>query len=150
MPAVDSRVFGGSLKLADTADMVTGVQDFSCQPRALAVVPPDPPQAGTDEPEYVLCGDPLPVDPESVDRTTGWLLNISALQDFDNAAGLQAYAFTNDGTTKFFEATLSPDSPKYGGQVTVYAIKEGGDVKVRITADASWPITGKPTRVAQP
>lgn len=149
MPAVDSRVLTGSLKFADSADMLTGPVDFSCQPRAVSIQPPDPPTAGTDEPEYVLCGDALPVDPESVDRTTGWTLNITNVQDFDNAAGFQAYAFDNDNTTKFFELTLSPDSPKYAGQVTVYAVQEGGDVKTRITTDAVWPITGKPTRVAQ-
>lgn len=146
MPAVDSRVFTGSLKFSDTADM-TGAVDFSCQPRAVRVVPPDPPtvNSGT-EPDYVLCGEALPTDPESVDRTTGWTLQFTAVQDFENPDGLQAYAYDNDGTKKFFELKMSPTAPVRKGEVTVYALTEGGDVKVRITADAVWPITGKPSR----
>lgn len=148
MPAVDSRVFTGTLTFADTADMTSAV-DFSCQPRAVSVVPPDPPtvDSGT-EPDYVLCGEALPVDPEGVDRSTGWTLQFTAVQDFENVAGLQAYAFANDGAKKFFELHMSPTAPTWKGEVTVYALVEGGDVKVRITTDASWPITGKPTRTA--
>lgn len=148
MPAVDSRVFTGTLKFADTVDMAAAV-DFSCQPRAVSVVPPAPPTADTGtEPEYVLCGDALPTDPTSVDRTTGWTLNFTAVQDFENATGLQAYAFDNDNETKYFELMLSPTAPPWKGQVTVFALTEGGDVKVRITSDGAWPIIGKPTRGA--
>ena len=148
MPAVDSRVFTGTLRFSDTADMV-GAVDFSCQPRAVSVVPPEPPtvDSGT-EPDYVLCGEALPTDPTSVDRTTGWTLQFTAVQDFEAPAGLQAYAFDNDNTAKYFELVMSPTAPTWKGQVTVYALTEGGDVKVRITADASWPITGKPDRGA--
>lgn len=146
MPAVDSRVFTGTLKLADTADM-TGAVDFSCQPRAVSIVPPTPPtvDSGT-EPDYVLCGEPLPTDPQAVDRTVGWSLTFTAVQDFESPDGLQAYSFENDNVKKFFELTMSPTSPSWTGEVTVYALQEGGDVKVRITTDGSWPITGKPTR----
>lgn len=145
MPVTDSRVLTGSLKFSDTEDMTAAV-DFSCQPRAVSIVPPDPPSQAAADLEYVLCGDPLPSEDATTGRDSGWTLNVTAVQDFEDPDGLQAYAFGNDGALKYFQLKLSPTSPTWSGQVTVYAMTEGGNVKERITADAVWPITGKPTR----
>lgn len=130
----DSRVKSGSLKIGPTAT----AKDFSCQPTAISIVPTVN-QAG--DPVEVLCGDTL-----AAASTTTWALVFTAIQDFDDPEGLLTYAFDNDGTEQDFEWKPSATSPTFSGKVTVQALTIGGDVAVRITTDATWPITGKPVK----
>lgn len=129
MTVVDSRVRKGSLTV--------GTEAFSCQPTNVNIAPDH--SGTTEDPVEVLCGDTVT---DTAGQTLTATLNITAIQDFTDAAGFEGYAWANDGTEQDFVWTPTSDATDaWTGKVTVQAITVGGDVAARLTADAAWPIT---------
>ena len=72
-------------------------------------------------------------------------LAIEAVQDFDDAAGFQAFTWDNDLTEVAFSWTPGPTAPTYSGTVQVLAVEVGGDVGPRLTTSAEWEVVGQVT-----
>jgi hypothetical protein len=134
MAIVDSRVRRGSLKLeGDTAG--TWV-DFSCQPTAVKITPGA--EAGNAETIEVLCGDTA-TDAAGATRTAS--MELTAIQDWENADGLVAYSFLHDGESRKFQFTPTSDTADmWEGTVLVRAIAVGGTVAERLAESVTWEI----------
>ena len=86
--------------------------------------------------------DPLPEQKET------WALEGSAIQDFELAAGFVNYCFDNAGDEVAFVWTpMTAGGTVFSGTCLVTAIPIGGDAGVQITADFSFAVNGRPTRV---
>ena len=86
--------------------------------------------------------DPLPEQKET------WALEGSAIQDFELALGFVNYCFDNAGSEVAFEWTPeTAKGSKWSGTCLVTSIPIGGDAGTQITADFSFAVNGKPTRV---
>jgi hypothetical protein len=131
MAAVDSRVRKGSLSIDGDV--------FSCQPTAVSIVPEQP--EGDDDTVEVLCGDILSGSGEGGGGLTA-MLNITAIQDFTNTAGLIAKSWESNGLTVPFlwNPTATP-ADEWSGDVKVAALTVGGEVGVRLDTEAEWTIT---------
>lgn len=81
------------------------------------------------------------------DETTTWSLQFVAVQDFDDPAGLQAWALTNAGSVVPFVWSPSDVTTgvSYAGNVKVRALEIGGDVGSRLDVEAEWRCTAPPT-----
>lgn len=95
-------------------------------------------------------GDPLEVLSGATieaDDKTDWTLNITAVQDFNDAAGFQAFALSRAGDSVPFtwRPSAAPGSVSYAGTVTVRPVPIGGDINARLTTAAAWPLAGAPT-----
>lgn len=102
----------------------------------------DPSTSADGDTLEVLSGDTIEPDEE-----TDWTLNITAVQDFSDAAGFVAFALSRAGDVVAF--TWRPgdvaDSVSYAGTVKVRPVPIGGDVNSRLTTSAAWPMIGAPT-----
>lgn len=136
MPITESRLKNGTL----TLDAIS----FATQATNVRLVPSTDVTGDTLE---VLSGDTI----LGTDETT-WSLVITAVQDFDNAAGFVNFAMANAGDVVPF--VWEPNSPtgdavgagvSYSGSVRVRPVEVGGDVNSRLTTDAEWPLQGAPT-----
>lgn len=128
MAVTDSRVRKGSL-------IVDG-QIFSCQPTNVNITPEH--TGGDEETLEVLCGDTVT---DAASATLTATLNMVAIQDFTNPAGLIAFAWSNDGLEKDFSWQPTEDPlDTWTGRTVVQALTAGGDVAARLTTDAAWPI----------
>jgi len=131
MPLTDSRLGVGTLLL--------GAADHSAQIANVVLTPSVDETDGTP-----TLADPTPL-PEQKET---WALEGSAIQDFELEAGFVNYCFDNAGSVKPFEFTpVTADGTKWTGNVLVASIPIGGDAGVQITADFSFAVEGKPTRV---
>ena len=131
MPATDSRVRKGSLTVDGDV--------FSCQPTAVSIVPEQP--DGDDDTQEVLCGDILSGSGEGGGGLTA-TLNITAIQDFTNTAGLIAKSWESNGIVVPFEWNPTPDPlNNWTGEVKVAALTVGGEVGERLDTEAEWTIT---------
>lgn len=83
------------------------------------------------------------------DEVTTWALNLGAIQDFDDPAGLVEFARANAGDVVAFSWQPNGDGPTYSGTVRVRAMTIGGEVAARLTSTKSWPVIGDPA-VAYP
>src|SRR5580765_488404 len=127
----DSRLGVGTLTL--------GGADYGAQ---LANVVLTPTVDSTDGTPTLGIPDPLPEESEK------WALEGSAIQDFELAAGFVNYCFDNAGSVQPFVFTPNTDGGTvYSGTCRVWSIPVGGDAGVQITADFSFAVEGKPTRV---
>lgn len=136
MPVVESKIKFGTLTFG--SETPGPVFTASCQPTAVALVP-----TATDvgEAVEVLCGDEIPPD-----TNTTWAMTLTAIQDWGSETGFIPWTLTNDLVTMPY--TWAPNGPTgvtYTGNVQVRALQIGGDVGVRITSDATWPLTEAPT-----
>jgi hypothetical protein len=97
-------------------------------------------------------GTPTLADPTPLpEQKETWALEGSAIQDFELDAGFVNYCFDHSGEEVPFEWTPSTDvGVVYSGSCLVTSIPIGGDAGVQITADFSFAVSGKPTRVAAP
>lgn len=131
MVVIDSRVRAGVLTVCGS--------DFSCQPTAVAISPNA--QAGTAGNELeVLCGDKVSDAGNAEDFTA--TLNITAISDFTNAAGLVAHSWTKNGEICDFEWQPTGDAAdKWTGKVKITAIEVGGTVGERLQPTVQWEIT---------
>jgi hypothetical protein len=130
MAAADSRLGPGTLTLE--------ANDFATQAAAVRLTPAVDSADGT----------PTLADPEPAPETTvSWALNIDAIQDFEEPAGLVNYLMDNALSEVPFEWTpLTPDGTKYAGTVQIVPIEVGGDVAVQVVTSVELPVVGQPTR----
>jgi hypothetical protein len=128
--AYDSRLGPGTLTL--------GATDFSHQAAAVRLTPDVSSEDGT---PTLATPDPAP------ESTVAWALNIDAIQDFENPAGLVNYLMDNALSEVAFDWTpLTPGGPSYAGTVQIVPIEIGGDVAVQIVTSVELPVVGEPTR----
>lgn len=130
MPITESRLKAGTLTL-DATPFATQATNVRLEPETEEV----------GEPVETLSGDEITADDE-----TSWSLVIGAVQDFDDAAGFVAFATDNAGQVVTFDwAPSGAAGTSYTGSVRVRPVTIGGDVNVRLTTEATWPLEGAPT-----
>lgn len=129
----DSRLKGGTLTI--------DAQPFGKQVTSCSL---EPSEDSNGEDLETLTGATI-----EADETTSWVLNLGAVQDFDDPAGLVEFARANKGDVVAFSWKPNGTGPTYTGQVKVRALTIGGDVATRLTNAKAWPVIGEPT-VAYP
>lgn len=130
MPAADSRLGPGTLKLE--------ANEFNTQVAACRLTPSVDSADGT---PTLAVPDPAP------ETTISWALNIDAIQDFEEAAGLVNYLMDNALSEVPFEwVPLTSDGTEYSGVVQIVPIEVGGDVAVQVVTSVELPLVGQPTR----
>src|SRR5580765_8064980 len=130
MPITDSRLGPGTLTLETNA--------FETQVAACRLTPTI---NSTDGTPTLAVPDPAP------ETDVAWSLNIDAIQDFEEAAGLVNYLMDNALAEVPFEWTpLTADGTKYAGTVQIVPIEVGGDVAVQVVTSVELPLVGQPTR----
>lgn len=123
----DSRLSGGTL----TLDAIP----FAKQ---MTTVELEPSTAEEGEHVEVLSGATL--DPDEV---TSWVLNLGAIQDFDDPTGFVEFARANAGQlVPFSWQPNAVGAPTYTGTVRVRAVKIGGEVAKRLGNESGWPVIG--------
>lgn len=134
MPIREDRLKDGTL----TLDIGGTPVSFATQATNIKLTPESDEDGDQLE---VLSGDTI-----EPDRVTSWVLGITAVQDFGDPAGFVAFALTNDGELATYTwAPQGVSGVSFTGSVTVQAVEIGGEVNKRLTTDAEWPCTGKPT-----
>jgi hypothetical protein len=127
----DSRLGPGTLKL--------GALEFGHQASAVRLTPDVSSEDGT---PTLHVPDPAP------ESTIAWALNIDAIQDFDNPAGLVNYLMDNALSEVPFEWTpLTSSGTIFSGTVQIVPMEVGGDVAVQVVTSVELPVVGDPTRV---
>lgn len=130
MPITDSRLKNGTLTINAVA--------FATQATNVRLVPKTNSQGDTLE---VLSGDTV-----TPDETVDWTLEIVAVQDFTDEAGLINFAMANAGDIHAYSwAPSGATGPTYTGTVKVQPIEVGGEVNSRNTTTASWACQEAPT-----
>jgi hypothetical protein len=130
MPFTDSRLGPGTLKF--------GSAEFGHQAAAVKLTPSINSEDGT---PTLAAPDPAPL------TTVAWALNLDAIQDFEEPAGIVNYLMDNALTEVAFEWTPNtPDGTKFAGTVQIVPIEVGGDVAVQVVTSVELPIVGEPTR----
>lgn len=136
MAVTQSKVRNGSLVLGGLDTSAGGVE-FACQASAVSITS-DFEEDG-DELE-TLCGDT--VLPDTTQTST---LKFTAVQDFEDAAGLVRWSWEH--SLEVVEFSWTPDvtkTPRITGSVQARRLDLGGEVGKRLTSDAEWPIQGDP------
>lgn len=128
MAIEDSRLSGGTLTL-----------DAQPHGKQMTSVTLEPSTDKDGDDLETLTGDTIEAD----ERTT-WVLNLGAVQDFDDPAGFVEFARANAGQVVPFDWKPNGTGPSYAGQVRVRPVTIGGDVKPRLTTTAAWPVVGEP------
>ena len=127
----DSRQGPGTLTLATF--------DFATVASAVRLTPS---VDSTDGTPTLAVPDPAP------DSDVSWALNIDAIQDFEDPAGLVNYLMDNALDEVAFEWTpITADGTIYSGTVQIIPMEIGGDVGVQIVTSVELPVVGVPTRV---
>lgn len=125
----DSRVRTGKLTLSAGGDTV----EAACQAKNVRI---DADVDGGDDRIEVLCGDV--VTGSASPRDT---LHVESIQDFTDAAGVQAFLWRNRGAVADF--TWQPTSNAaevWSGKVTVLAPSVGGDIGAQLDYSLDLPI----------
>ena len=129
MPITESRLKTGTLTIDGQA--------FATQATNVRLVPSTDEEGDQLE---VLSGDTiLPTE------VTTWALVMTAVQDFDDPAGLVALSWGSAGDVVPFTWRPNAAGVTYTGSVKVRPLEVGGDVNARLTTDAEWPCQGAPT-----
>lgn len=130
MPFADSRLGPGTLKLEAV--------EFNTQVSACRLTPSVDSEDGT---PTLAVPDPAP------EASVSWALNIDAIQDFTEAAGLVNYLMDNALSEVAFEwMPLTSDGTKYAGTVQILPIEIGGEVAVQVVTSVELPLVGDPIR----
>jgi hypothetical protein len=127
----DSRQGVGTLLL--------GTTEFGAQAAAVKLTPDISSEDGTPT---------LAVPAPPPQQTIGWALNIDAIQDFEDAAGIVNYLMDNALAEVAF--TWTPNTAAgtvYSGTVQIVPMEVGGDVAVQVVTSVELPVVGEPTRV---
>lgn len=130
-------VTDANLKLADTEAGLTAGTDYQCQVTSAAINA----NPNLQTVPATFCG------PETqVPAATAYELAITWLQDWTApGGGLSKWAFDHDTQEMWFSLTLNDQTePLAKGKIRVVAGAFGGDAGTPLTADAVWPIQGKP------
>jgi hypothetical protein len=131
MPFADSRQGPGTLTL--------DANEFNTQAAAVKLTPAAESEDGT---PTLAAPDPAPL------TTISWALNIDAIQDFTEAAGLVNFLMDNSlAEVPFTWVPLTSDGTSYEGTVQIVPIEIGGDVAVQTVTSVELPVIGTPTRV---
>jgi len=126
----DSRLGPGTLTL--------GATEFGYQASAVRLTPDVSSDDGT---PTLAVPDPAP------ESSVSWALNIDAIQDFENPAGLVNYLMDNALSEVAFEWTPNTaDGTSYAGTVQIVPMEIGGDVAVQVVTSVELPVVGEPTR----
>lgn len=132
MPVTESKVG------APSGTLTIGGTSFAAQATAVEVRPS---RSTSGDAVPLLDGGELPADSTRADT-----LRISAVQDFTDPAGFQAYSWAHDGeAVAFVWAPNGATGPSFGGTVQVVALAVGGEVRKRLTVDAEWDCVGAVT-----
>lgn len=130
MPITDSRNKTGTLTL--------DALPFATQATAVSLVPSTDEEGDAVE---TLSGDTI-----SPDDVTTWTLNITAIQDFEDAAGLLEFLRANAGEEVPFNwKPTAAAIPNWTGTVKVRPTVIGGNVNERLTSEIVLPVTVGPT-----
>lgn len=130
MPITDSRLKSGTLTLDGDA--------FQTQATAVALVPSTDEEGDAVE---TLSGDKI-----LPDDVTSWSLNITAIQDFTDAAGLLEFLRANAGdVVAFVWKPTAAAVPNWSGTCKIRPTTIGGDVNSRNTSDIELPVETGPT-----
>lgn len=130
MPFNDSRLGPGTLTLETF--------EFNTQVSACRLTPSINSDDGT---PTLATPDPPPL------TTVDWALNIDAIQDFEEPAGLVNYLMDNALSEVAFEWTpATADGTSYEGTVQIVPMEIGGDVAVQVVTSVELPLIGAPTR----
>lgn len=133
MTVTQSKLRKGSLILGDAPGT-----EFSCQATAVSVTTEFSEDGDKVE---TLCGDEI-----LPDTTQASTLKFTAVQDFEDPAGLVRYSW--DHSLEVVDFSWTPDKtkiPRIYGTVQVRRLDIGGDVNKRLTSDAEWPVQEGPT-----
>lgn len=131
MAITDSRNKGGTLTLDS--------QPFSKQTTEVSLEPSE----DTDgDPVETLDGSTI-----EADEVTSWVLNVGAVQDFDDPTGFVEFCRAQAGEVVPFEwkPNAGAEAPTYTGTVRVRAVTIGGAVAQRLTTSKAFPVIGEPT-----
>lgn len=131
MPIEDSRLKGGTLTL--------DAQPFAKQMTSVSLEPSEDTEG---DPVETLDGSTI-----EADEVTSWVLNLGAIQDFDDPAGFVEFARAQRGELVPFswKPNNTAEAPTYTGTVRVRAVTIGGDVAGRLTTSKAWAVVGEPT-----
>lgn len=130
MAFADSRLGPGTLTLEATP--------FETQAAAVRLTPT---VDSTDGTPTLATPEPAP------ESSVSWALNIDAIQDFEEPAGLVNYLMDNALAEVPFEwVPLTAGGPTYSGTVQIVPIEVGGDVAVQVVTSVELPLVGQPTR----
>lgn len=131
----DSRLRGGML----TLDAVEHAKQFT----SVALTPST---TSTGDDVETLSGATI-----EAEETTSWVLDVGAIQDFDDPAGFVEFARANAGQlVPFSWKPNAVGAPTYAGTVRVRAVAIGGNVNTRLTNSTSWPVIGDYTTTYTP
>ena len=134
MATTDSRQGPGKLTIGATApDLI----EFAAQAATVALLPTVNSSDGT----------PTLETPQPAPETTvAWALKVSAIQDFEDAAGF--VNFLMDHALDELPFTWEPITGGlvYSGTLQIVPIEIGGDVGVQTVSDVELPVVGEPTR----
>jgi hypothetical protein len=127
----DSRLGPGTLML--------GTTEFGYQASAVKLTPS---VDSTDGTPTLAVPDPAP------ESSVSWALNLDAIQDFENPAGIVNYLMDNALSEVDFTWTpLTDAGVVYSGTVQIVPMEVGGDVAVQVVTSVELPVVGEPTRV---
>jgi hypothetical protein len=128
--AYDSRLGVGTLTIGGT--------EYAYQASAVRLSPDVSSDDGT--PTLAIPSPP----PES---SVSWALNIDAIQDFENPAGLVNYLMDHAlEVVAFVWTPLTDAGVIYAGDVQLVPMEVGGDVAVQVVTSVELPVVGEPTR----
>lgn len=128
MTVVESKLRTGVLKFGETGAEV----EYGCQATSVIIASS---YKEDGDPVEVLCGDSLPAA-----TTVAKSLKITAIQDFDDAAGLMRYLRDHELEEVPFRWQANPQSETAVGTVQVRLGDWGGEVGKRITTAPELPI----------
>ena len=126
----DSRQGPGTLTL--------GATEFGHQAAAVRLTPDVSSEDGTPT---------LHVPAPAPEKPVAWALNLDAIQDFDNPAGIVNYLMDNALSEVAFVWTPIEAGAVYSGTVQIVPMEIGGDVAVQTVTSVELPLVGEPTRV---
>jgi hypothetical protein len=131
MPVNESRVKNALLKLEGAAGAFV---DLACQATAVRIVPD------------VAAGDQLETVGGCMSSGSGGntaTLEVTAISDFLDPAGLVAWSWKHSGEERQFQWTPNGANPgeTWTGSITVVPIPVGGDANVRLTEQITWTVT---------
>src|SRR6188472_755566 len=118
----DSRQGPGTLTL--------GATEFGAQASAVTISPSVSSEDGTP-----TLGNPEPAP----DTTVDYVLKLSAIQDWEEAAGLVNYLYDNALSEVAFVWTPKTGGPSWAGDVQIVPMDVGGDVAVQVITDVELP-----------
>jgi hypothetical protein len=122
----DSRLKGGTLVL-DSLPFAKQATEVTLEPSVV------------EEGERIESLSGATLDPS---ERTDWVLNVGAVQDFNDPAGFVEFCRANAGEVVTFSWLPNADgAPTYSGSLRVRATTIGGAVNTRLATTPAFPVT---------